>query len=1127
MRKKSIRVYNVLALTKFKHICRIMRIMFLLGFLCISSTFAININSQTSRINIDVKHVYVKEVIKQIEEQTDYLFVYNNKKVNLNKTISMQVENGTVADVLDQMFLGTNISYVVEGRNILLINTEKSQQRNSNVVTGTIIDASGTPIIGANVMVKGTTIGTITDMNGKFSIEASIGDNLEISYIGYITQSIRVGDQKELSVTLSEDSKALEEVVVVGYGTQKKGNLTGSIASVKTEELTVAPVASSINSLGGKLPGLVSQQTSGQPGADQATIKVRGFADNAIWIVDGIEADFNYIDPNQIESISILKDGSASIYGARAGNGVILVTTKRGVAQKPTVTINSSVTFQGITTMPKPVSAGDYATLKREEWLQQGNPESTAPFTEEQIQKYYAGNDPQYPNTDWYSELIRNWAPQNQHNISVRGGSDRIKYYGFFGYMNQETMWKNNGGNYRRYNLQSNIDANITDNLSIQFDIALMKSDNNTTVRPQSNGGVWGDLWNSVPIYPAHLPDPTKISYADGMGVGGAHVTSNMDLYGYSKSQKQNIRATISLKYDFSKWVKGLSAKAFVNYYDDVVYGKTFNRPVTFYRYDVASDTYIESGATGTSAQMSRKDDHNTMLTRQFSINYDNVLADNHALSVLALYEAIDQNGTWLSANRDNFLTPALEEIFVGNAETMKNDGSSSEMGRMSFVGRINYAYKNKYLLETTLRADASAKFAPGHRWGFFPSVSLGWRLTEESFMQNTKSVIDDLKVRASYGRSGNDGVGNFQYLSGYQLNGYYLIGDGTMSGISTTGLANPDLTWEKFEIWNVGLNYSFLDQLIYGEGDAFYRKRSGIPAKRTDSASPTFGANFPDENLNSMNDRGFEFTIGTAKNFGDFSYNISGNISWSRAKWDHYEEQEYTDPDQKRINQKSGQWTDRTFGYLSDGLFTSQEEIDNLPFDQDNQGNASLRPGDIKYIDVNGDKVLDWKDQVEIGKGTFPHWMYGLNLNFQYKDFDMSALFQGAFGYNSLISLYHGTLNYPQEVFDLRWTEENNDADALYPRLGGAATNSYTSDYFYKKAGYLRLKSLAIGYNLPKEICQKLFMQKCRIYFAGTNLLTFDKLGKYHVDPEAPSGQAGWYYPQQRTLSVGVNVSF
>ena len=314
-------------------------------------------------------------------------------------------------------------------------------------------------------------------------------------------------------------------------------------------------------------------------------------------------------------------------------------------------------------------------------------------------------------------------------------------------------------------------------------------------------------------------------------------------------------------------------------------------------------------------------------------------------------------------------------------------------------------------------------------------------------------------------------------------------------------------------------MNYSFLNQLIYGEGDVFYRKRSGIPAKRSMSLSPTFGASFPDENINSMTDRGFELIVGSSKNFKNFSYNISGNISWSRAKWDHYEEQMYTDPDQK--------WIDRQFGYVSDGLFTSQEEIDNLGFDQDNKQNTSLRPGDIRYVDVNGDKVLDWKDQVEIGKGTMPHWMYGLNVDLKYKDFDFAALFQGAFGYNSNITLWHNTLTFPQELYDLRWCEQNNVSDALYPRLGGAATNGYTSDYFYKKAGYLRLKSLAIGYNLPKELCTKLFIKQCRVYFAGTNLLTFDKLGKYHIDPEAPSGQGGYYYPQQKTLSVGVNLSF
>lgn len=1109
---------------KIMRIMKITVLLILVGILRVSAvTYA-----QEHRISVAVENGTFYDVVSQIEKQSEFMFFYKSEEIDNNRNINLNVQNKLVSEILNEITKNNGLVYKIIGKHIIITKATANAQA-SKKITGVITDEKGEPIIGANVVVKGTTNGTVTDMDGRFSLDVEKGASLEISYIGYLTKSLKVGDEKILSIILVEDSKALEEVVVVGYGVQKKGNLTGSIATVKTEEMTVAPVASSINSLGGRLPGLISQQTSGQPGADQATIKVRGFADNAIWIVDGIEADFNYIDPNQIESISILKDGSASIYGARAGNGVILVTTKRGSIQKPTVTINSSMTFQGVTTMPKPVSSGDYATLKREEWLQSGKPASTAPYTEEQIQKFYAGNDPQYPNTDWYDELIRNWAPQNQHNISVRGGSEKIKYYGFLGYMGQESMWKQNGGNYKRFNLQSNIDASITKYLSLQFDISLMKSDNMTTTRTQGAGenSVWADFWNTLPIYPAHLPDPTKISYADGKGTGGAHVSSNTDLGGYIKDEKLNLRGTISLKYNFDKWVKGLSAKFFVNYYDDIVYQKRFTRPTSFYKYDVASDTYIDAGGLGNAAQIYLKDDHNTMLTRQFSLNYDNILAENHKLSILALYEAIDYSGNWLSASRDDFLTPALEEIFVGNTETMKNDGASSEMGRMSFVGRINYSYKNKYLLETTLRADASAKFASGHRWGFFPSVSLGWRITEEAFMSNTKSVVDDLKIRGSYGRSGNDAVGNFQYLSGYKLNGYYLFGDKTMSGIATTGLANPDLSWEKFEIWNVGLNYSFLNQLIYGEGDVFYRKRSGIPAKRTDSTSPTFGASFPDENLNSMNDRGFEFSIGTSKTIKDFTYNISGNISWSRAKWDHYEEQTYTDPDQKRINQKSGQWIDREFGYISDGLFTSQDEIDNLSFDQDNQGNKSLHPGDIRYVDVNGDKVLDWKDQVEIGKGTVPHWMYGFNFNFKYKDFDLSALFQGAFGYYSYVTLYHNTLTYPQEVFDLRWNENNNVADALYPRLGGAATNGNKSDYFYKKAGYLRLKSLAIGYNLPKEICQKLFMQQCRIYFAGTNLFTFNKLAKYHIDPEAPSGQAGYYYPQQKTLSVGINVSF
>lgn len=1121
---------NFLCIKKYSWGCHPVLYVFL-AVLCLQSVTAQTIKPEN--VSIQVQKEPVEKVFSQLSEQTGLKFFYEEAVVNNKLAVNLNFSKVPVKTILDEIAKQTKLYFIQDG-NTVSVQLRKPGLQNhvSNAapegVEGIVLDEQGLPVVGANVIEKGTTNGVITDVDGKFTLTVKKEAVLTISYIGYNTMMIPVAGKKSLNVRLKEDSKSLDEVVVVGYGKQKKGNLTGSIATVKSEEMTVAPVASTINSLAGKLPGLISQQTSGQPGSDQAKLSIRGFG-QCIWIVDGIEADFNIVDPNQIESISILKDGSASIYGARAGNGVILVTTKRGQLQKPIITVNSSFTLQGITTMPRPASAGEYATLKREEWLQSGKPESTAPYTEEQIAKFFQGTDPQYPNTDWYSELIRNWSPQNQHNISVRGGSEKIKYYGFLGYLDQESIWKNNGGNYKRYNLQSNIDAAINSQLSLQLDLAVIKEDKRTTNRSQNAGDntVWADFWNTLPTYPSRLPDPDKISFADGKGTGGAHVTSNTDLSGYFDTENLNFRGTIALKYDV-KQVKGLSAKVFANYFDDIRYEKTFTRPSKFYKYDVASDTYIDAGALGTKAQLSQKDNRSTMLTRQVSVNYDNTWGIDHHISALVLYEDIDYSGNWLSASRDDMLTPSIEELFVGSTETMKNNGASSEMGRKSFVARANYSYMNKYLIESTLRADASAKFAPGKRWGLFPSVSLGWRMTEESFMENSKSVVDDLKFRASYGRSGNDDVGNFKYLSGYQLNGYYLIGQQSLTGISTTGLANPYLTWENTEIYNGGFNFSLFNRLVYGEADGFYRKRMGIPETRKLSLPSTFGADLPTENINSLNDRGFEFSVGTSKSLKNFSYDISGNISWSRSKWDHYEESEYTDPDQKRINQKSGQWTDRKFGYVSNGLFISQKEIDELGFNQDNQQNKSLRPGDIRYVDVNGDEVLDWKDQVEIGKGTTPHWMYGFTMNLKYKDFDLSALFQGAFGYYSSISLYHNTLVYPKEVYDLRWNEKtNNVADALVPRLGGSSMNSYDSDYRYKKAGYLRLKSFAVGYNLPAGICRNLYVQQVRVYLSGTNLFTLDKLKKYNTDPEAPSGMSGYYYPQQRTVSLGVNLSF
>ncbi len=1090
--------------------------------------------SQNVKVSLDIQNATITEIFREIENRTDYRFFYNKTLLNTEKRVSVNSNEKEVSAILDQLLAGENVSYTMVNNYIVITPKENEEtnspgvtQDNRKTVIGTVTDESGESIIGANIIEKGTTNGTVTDIEGKFNITVSTGSVLLFSYIGYKNVEIPVGDQTIINVQLQEDTETLEEVVVVGYGTQKKVNLTGAVSSIESKSLTVAPVANTTNALAGRLPGLTVIQNSGQPGADRASLNIRGF-DSPLVIVDGIEAEFHTIDPNMIESVSVLKDGAAAIYGSRAGNGVILVTTKRGIQQKPSITFNSNLTLQGVTSMPKPTSAGQYAELEREKWIQSGRPIEQAPFTEEQVRKYYDGSDPQYPNTNWYNELIRDWAPQQQYNLSVRGGNEAVKYYGFIGYLNQQSMWKKNGGNYNRYNLQSNIDASITKNLTFQLDLAAIIEDKIFPSRPQSAGGdnVWQDFWNTLPIYPATLPDPTKVSYADGGGTGGAHVTSNYGLMGYNKWDNQNFKGTGALNYVFPG-ITGLSAKLLVNAIVNYNKSSTFSKPVQYYRYDIASDTYTLAGALGNKAQLSITQSRNSSITTQASLNYDRVFSDIHHLTILALFEGIDYKGDWLSASRDNFLSPAVEQLYAGDNSTAKNNGSASEMGRMSYVGRLNYAYKGKYLLEATLRADASAKFSPTKRWGYFPSISAGWRISEETFMQNANN-LDNLKLRVSYGQSGNDNVVNFQYLSGYTLQSFagYLIGDNPLKAIAPSVIPNLNLSWEEIEIIGAGIDFSFFQRKIYGEADVFYRKRTGIPGTRQSTLPSTFGASLPQENINSLDNRGFEFMLGTYFNINDFEFDISGNVAYSRDKWIHYEEPEYTDPDEIRLRKVSGNWTDRLFGYKSDKLFGSQAEIDALTFMQDNNNNTSLRPGDVRYINTNGDDRLDWRDQVELG-ARFPHWTMGLNINARYKNFDLTTLFQGAFAYYTDVWLLRSIRVYSEEVYNLRWTEEKNNTDALVPRMGGSSLNGEASDYRYKEAGYLRLKSASLGYNIPKELLNQISIEQARIYLAGTNLLTFDRLKKYNIDPEAPFGNAGYYYPQQRTISFGINVSF
>ena len=1083
--------------------------------------------AHAQKISFSYKNTTLQQVFQDIRKQSGYNILCDADIIQ-TKVTNLECRNGSLETALHECIEGKGLTYTISRNTVVVKRMPAGTPAAAQItVTGKVTDKSGTPLPGVNVKVKGTANGAATDAAGNYSVHA-VEENatLVFSYVGFASQEIAIDGRTSIPVTLIEQSAGLNEVVVVGYGTQTKANVTGAISTVNTADVTKAPVASITNALTGRLPGLIALQSSGRPGADAAKLSIRGFGD-ALVIVDGIESDFRFLDANQIESISILKDASASIYGSRAGNGVILVTTKRGNTGRPVFTVNTAQTWQGITVMPESVSAGQYAELAREAHLQSGKPEATAPFTEDQVQKYYDGTDPLFPNTNWQDELIRPWAPQQQHNLSVRGGSDAVKYYGFLGYLNQETIFRNNGGDYKRYNFQSNIDAKILDNLSLELTVASIIEDRDFPQISLESGeaSAWGYLWNTLPIYPAHLPDPTKIPFADGNGTGGAHVVSNSDISGYNNTDGQSLRGSLALNYNF-KFIEGLSARAFVNYAGDYAANKVFVKPVTLYTYDPASKVYTVAGSYGSKASLNARDDKSRTITVQYSLKYDRTFAKDHHISLLGVYEAIDYKGDWISAGRKDYLTPSIDQMYAGSTVGASNNGSANEMGRISYVGRLNYAYRNKYLLESVLRADASAKFPADSRWGYFPSVSLGWRVTEEDFMKRLH-FIDNLKLRASYGAAGNDGIGNFQYLSGYQLSSLpYILGEGPQQGLQSKGLPNPYMTWEEVRTYNAGIDYSLLKRKIYGEIDVFYRKRSGILANRATTVPTSFGSTLPPENLNSLNDRGFEASIGTTGQLNDLYWNISGNVSWSRAKWDHYEEPDYADADQRRINARSGLWTDRQFGYVADGIFTSQDQIDHLGFDQDQKGNTTLRPGDQRLKDINGDKVLDWKDQVEIGQGTTPHWMAGLNADLKYKDFDCSVLFQGAMGHYTYITFMQGK-NYPTYVYDERWTPENNNPNALVPRLGGAGTNNYYTDSRYKKAAYLRLKTIALGYSIPKRLLDQVKISQVRFYVAATNILTFDKLTQYQIDPEAPTSEGGRYYPQQKTISFGANVSF
>lgn len=899
------------------------------------------------------------------------------------------------------------------------------------------------------------------------------------------------------------------------------------MASIQAKSLETVKSPNVTNALAGKLPGLRAVQRSGAPGDDAASIDIRGFG-SALVIVDGVERNFADIDANDIESISILKDASAAVYGFKGANGVILVKTKSGEKGKAKINYNGYFGIQRVTRYPDLYDAYEYATLYNEG---QQNIGVKPAFSEDEIENFKKG----IGCTDWYNETFRKNSPLMYHNVSVDGGNEGVKYYFSFGYLNQDGYYKSGDYNYKRWNVRSNISATIMKGLTVNLQLSGRLDERK---RPYAVEPILRLVQNARPfntIYANNNPNDYSYPGDNGNPIQRSHTSE----VGYDNRDHKEFNGSLTVNWELP-WVKGLSAKALFSY-DYLKYGwKTWYKEMYAYQYDQNSDTYTVAEKHILSELTQYYKDYSKP-NMQLSLNYTNTFG-KHDIGALVLFEAYNDRGYDLKGYRQ-FDISAIDQLSAGNKTNMSSDGTEAKTAHEGLVGRLNYAYDNKYLFEFSFRYDGSYKFDPSSRWGFFPAVSLGWRISEEKFFKKALPMFDNMKIRASYGKVGDEGsLSAFQYLEGYIYpSGSYLLGsDGISNGAVDRGMPNHNLTWYKSKTANIGFEASAYRGLISMEFDYFVRKRDGLLATRLLSLPTTFGKSLPQENLNSDKTTGLELVLGHHNQINDFTYDVKANFSTMRNYYRHVERAESANMYENWRNNTNGRYQGIVWGYESIGQFRSYEEILNSPI-QDSNGNKSLMPGDIKYRDLNNDGIIDSNDQKPIGHGVTPHIYYGLNLTGNYKNFDVTIFFQGAAGHEEN---FNGDFLYPfiqQGIgsgFDF-WMDRWHRADASdmssewipgkMPaiRPTGYANNAVTSTWSLQKAGYLRLKTLEIGYTFPKKWMHVVGIQNLRVYVNAFNLATFTSSGglmKY-MDPENSNG-ALRDYPQTKNFNFGLNLT-
>ena len=1027
--------------------------------------------------------------------------------------VSLQYERKQIKRFFDviklsTLFISTGVfaSYASDTNSSVMIGEEatpvvSSTQQVGKKITGTILDETGLPIIGANVVEKGTTNGTITDMDGKFSINVSSGDAiLVVSYIGYIEQQLSVNKQKDWSLVLKEDLQNLDEVVVVGYGTQRKGNIATAVTTIKSEILQNRPVQTVGEALQGQVPGL-NVTGKGAPG-ESPSLQLRGSsvlnANNSsepLVLVDGVPADFNFLNPEDIESINVLKDAaSAAIYGSRAANGVLLITTKRGKEGKPTFRYNGSVGVNTPMHMPKSLSSAQYARIMNEA---ADNMDQDPIYTADQIAGYEKGGDPRFPNTDWLDLALQN-SVTTRHGIEASGGTEKVKYLVSAGVDHQTGIFPQTQQNV--FNVRSSTDVQISRKLDISFDMRYQLRDMEA-------------LGNQQDIYKQIIgADPTMLAYnPDGSYAYNAGFFTNPLVALYEGGQKFTNRHEASglfkLNYEI---IEGLTFTGIANVKYTFKGEESQGRKTSYYNW--FTQEIVEKGQN----TFSDRRDQTAYYNLQALLNYKKSFGI-HNLDLLAGYQQENETSDWLKGARSGYPTDLIWELNPGPKDNWSNDGNGEHWALASFIGRINYDYDNKYILSLSMRSDASSRFAKGSRWSTFPSVAAAWRISQEPFMESTHNWLDDLKIRASWGQTGNaNGLGLYPSYTLVSTGG--LILNNTYQQIAQLKtIGNEELTWEHSDMFNVGVDAKFLNSRLSFTGEYYVKNTKDILL-----AVPVpleYGFGNPNMNIGQVRNKGWEISLGWSDQINDFGYSISANLSDNRN--------EVIDLGDTGPWKGSNTYTEvglpfnSIYGYESMGLFQSDQEVANAPFQ-----NSKTAAGDIRYKDQNGDNKIDANDRIVLGDPN-PHFLYGLNLSFNYKNFDLGMFFQGIGEKDRIVmdnfvrplndaTIFEHQLDY--------WTPQNTDAK--YPRIlnkDDGSHNYETSDYWMINAGYLRMKNLTLGYTIPRKILSSTGFNRVRIYFTANNLFTISDFVP-GMDPEASSA---WAYPFARTYSFGLNVQF